>query len=98
MEWQGVWWDALVFFDCCPKAVADGYICQLCDSEDRKTYSSHEALWIEHDFELFLKGVNTKLAPAGLLALHGEQNSSTWAKLVNESNPEAMVTMQVWLP
>ncbi len=77
VEWQGVWWDALVFFECCPEAVADGYICHICDSEDRKTYSSREALWIEHDFELFLEWVNTKL--------------------VNEPNPEAMITVPVWL-
>lgn len=70
VEWQGVWWDALVFFECCPEAVAcGGYICHLCDSEDRKTYSSREALWIEHDFELFLEWVNTNLAPAQWLAL-----------------------------
>lgn len=86
-----------MFFECCPEAVADGYICNLCDSEDRKIYSSREALWIEHDFEHFLEWVNANLAPAHWLALHGEPNFSTWAELVNEPHPEAMVTVPVWL-
>gem|GEM_PF-4139998 len=38
-------------------------------------------------FELFLKWVDTKLAPARWLALYGEPNSSIWAELVNEPNP-----------
>lgn len=86
-----------MFFECYPKAVADGDICNLCDSEDRKIYSSREALWIEHDFEHFLEWVNANLAPAHWLALHGEPNFSTWAELVNEPHPEAMVTVPVWL-
>ena len=97
VEWQGVWWDALVFFECCPEAVADGYICHLCDSEDRKIYSSREALWIEHDFELFLEWVNTKLAPSHWLNLHGELNACTWAELANDSNPKAIANERVWL-
>ena len=38
VDWQNTWWDALVFFESCPEAVADGYICDLCESDGRITY------------------------------------------------------------
>jgi len=101
VEWQGEWWDALIFFESCPEAVANGYVCHLCESDSQKTslskiYPSREALWIAHEFEPFLEWVNTKLVPAHWLALYGEANSGTWVKLVSEPNSEAMITVPVW--
>ena len=95
--WQGTRWDTLVFFESLPKAVSDGYICNLCDSDERTIYPSRETLWINHDFEPFLEWVNTELTPTRWLALHGEVNSCTWAKLINEPDPEALVTAPIWL-
>jgi len=85
-----------VFFESLPEAVSDGYICRLCASDERITYPSREALWIDQDFEPFLEWVNTELTPTRWLALY-EANSSTWAELVSQPNPEAMTTVPVWL-
>lgn len=97
VEWQNTWWDALVFFESWPEAVSEGYICTFCESDGRITYPSREALWINHDFEPFLEWVNTELTRTRWLALYGKPDHSTWAELVSEPNPEALVTVPIWL-
>ena len=97
VEWQNTWWDALVFFESWPEAVSEGYICTLCEPNERTTYPSREALWINDDFEPFLAWVNAELTPTRQLALYGKPNHSTWAELVTEPCPDALITMPVWL-
>ena len=95
VEWQNTRWDSLVFFESLPEAVSDGYICRLYYADERITYPHREALWIDQDFEPFLEWVNTELTPTRWLAL-SEANSSTWAELVSQPNPEAKTTVPVW--
>jgi hypothetical protein len=97
VEYQGVWWDTLIYFESNPKAVADGYLCTLCDAEFQKIYPSREALWIEHDFEPFLDWVNKELTSTRWLALDGALNEATWAKLVDQPDPESAINFPVWI-
>ena len=96
VEWQSIWWDALVFFESSPEATLNGYICHLCEVEGRTTYPSREALWIAHDFEPFLEWVNTELTPTRWLVLNGEADAGTWARLANEPDPESAFNLPVW--
>lgn len=98
VDWMGDNWDVLIYFESIPTKVAMGYQCRLCLGEDVTVYPSREALWIAHDFECFLHWVNHTLLPAKWLAISGQQNEMTWAKLVEDPNQvNDTIYLPVWL-
>jgi hypothetical protein len=88
---------SLILFEAYPR----GYVCILCKPEERKIYSSLEAVWIDHGFEECLNWVNSKLKKSRWLALyqvnHHGLASTTWVKLVEEPDQEAKVNLSVWV-
>lgn len=99
VDWQSTCWDLLTCFEfeAIPEPTEGGYRCKLCSPEFQKIFPTREALWIDHEFEPFLEWVNTVLLHARWLALYGEADSGTWAKLVDEPDPEAAATVPVWV-
>jgi hypothetical protein len=75
-----------------------GYYCALCIPEYRTYYACREALWQAELFEPFLDWLNNKLFPAIWLGLYQGKGGGTWAELLNETDPEALVLLPVWLP
>jgi hypothetical protein len=98
VDWQGENWDFLIFFETVPEHKADGYHCSLCiDEYAQITYSSREDLWQDHLFQPFLEWFNEYLVPARWLGLYKtDDKGCTWAKLLNEPDPEAFQLLPVW--
>lgn len=98
VEWQGIYWDSIIYFEAYPVAIDGGYHCSLCDAEHQKLYASKETLWIEHAFESFLEWVNTELVTARWLAIcGGPECGVTWVEFVEQPNQDAVATVPVWL-
>ena len=77
----------LISLDASPRKNAEGYVCELCMTEQPQVFASRPALWQDHLFEPFLAWVNTALYPATGLVLSGGINQGfTAAKLVAESH------------
>jgi hypothetical protein len=86
VDWEGSNWDLILNLDCEPVRRADGYICDLCPPEDRKVFSSREALWRDHLFEPFLEWINEQLAQADVIGLSGSPGEGmTRATLLRSS-------------
>ncbi len=81
-------WDILLDLDAEPKRVpGGGYICDLCPPEARRVFPDRPALWTDHLFEGLLEWVNDSLARAKWLALHGDPETATWARLLPDGDP-----------
>ena len=79
---QGLTWDALYSIEVMPSPTEGGYHCKWYYPEFQQVYISREALWANEGFELLLKIVNEKLAPAKWLALFlFSPCTSSWAEL-----------------
>lgn len=83
-EWGGRYSDILADFDAYPSHVPGGYVCKLCDPEDREVFQSLEAFWRDHIFERFLSWVNSKFAGARWLHLLDTECGSTGASLYTD--------------
>lgn len=84
--WNGTFWDMLQCFEAIPKRVPGGYVCNLCPEHDRSIYPSREAIWRIEIFEPFLAWVNDDLANAEAVAVSGDPDRTTWARLVEGAN------------
>ena len=80
-------WDILLDLDAEPKRVPGGYICDRCFPEAQRVFADRPALWTDHLFEGLLEWVNDSLARAKWLALHGDPESATWARLLPGDDP-----------
>ena len=87
VDWNGTTWDFLLWLDAAPINSVNGYVCTSCEPEQRTVFRDRESLWRDHLFEPFLHWVNTRLAPAKWLALHGAAERSTAAALLTERAP-----------
>lgn len=83
-------WDLLLSREAEPRrARSGGVFCDSCFPEARRVFPDRPALWVDHLFELFLEWVNDNLAKAKWLALHGDPDFPTWARLLpNDDNTE----------
>lgn len=97
VEWNGTTWDYLLWLDAAPLKSGDGYVCDACEPAQRIVYRDRESMWRDHLFEPFLNWVNTSLAPAKWLALHGVPDRSTSATLLMEK-PEPLASEQTCIP
>lgn len=62
-----------------------GYVCMLCDPDDRTVYRTRTEFWRQHLFERFLVWVNEKLAPAHWIRLSSiDGGKATWARLIRD--------------
>ena len=76
-------WDFLLSLEAEPRqARGGGVFCDLCLPEARRVFADRPALWVDHLFEPFLEWVNDNLAKAKWLALHGDPDFATWARLL----------------
>ncbi len=82
VEWDGVGWDMLRYFETYPMRILGGYVCSECPEDDRPVFPSREALWCAEVFEPFLEWVNHDLAGAAALSISGTPGRATWARLV----------------
>lgn len=96
VDWQGSYWDSLIFFETWPISVSGNYLCALCKPEYIETFASREALWFDHTFEPFLEWVNAELTQKHWLTLDCSPKSSTWAHLESEPNPQSALNVPVW--
>lgn len=94
--WQGQCWDLLCSFESSPSPVTGGYHCLLCSPENRRIFSSRDALWTNEVFEPFLNWVNETLAPANWIVLYDSEGATT-AKLC-AVQPEARANFVAVLP
>ena len=62
-----------------------GFYCMLCKPDARTVYASRYALWRNEVFEPFLEWVNSDLAHAQRLGIHGRWGSS-WAELLRDES------------
>ena len=82
INWQGLTWEPLYSIEVMPSPTVGGYHCKWYYPEYQQVYISREALWANEVFELLLKIVNEKLAPAKWLALFlFSPCTSSWAEL-----------------
>lgn len=88
-DWQGQTWDLLLSLDVLPWRARSGYICELCQAEERTIFPNLEALWRDHLFEPLLTWVNTRLAMSDALDLYGSPSSgSTHAELLSRHDTQ----------
>ena len=81
-------WDLLFNVDAEPKRIpAGGYLCDLCPADARRVFADRPALWTDHLFEGLLEWVNDSLARAKWLALYGDPDTATWARLLPGDDP-----------
>jgi hypothetical protein len=75
--------DLLLSLEAEPRqARGGGVFCDICLPEARRVFPDRPALWVNHLFEPFLDWVNDNLAKAKWLALHGDPDFATWARLL----------------
>lgn len=86
-DWQGACWDLLICFEAIPELTRNGYVCSLCNPEQRDTYTSRDQLWRKHLFEPFLTWVNDTLTKAPWIEIYGCAGRLTAVKLL-DSFPE----------
>lgn len=96
VQWQGIHWDSLIFFESIPQAKSGSYVCALCEAEYQKHYPNKTALWVDHDFEPFLEWINNQLISTRWLALYGIAEGSTWASLVDQPDCDAQTNLPIW--
>jgi hypothetical protein len=84
VEWNGIPWDTLIYFEVSPIKQGEGYVCDFCDPKQRTVFEDRESLWRDHLFEPFLLWVNTSLAPANWLVLYGTADRFTAAWFMTE--------------
>lgn len=80
-EKNGVIWDWILDYDSSIDEVEGGYVCYFCEGE-KTIYSTLEKFAIEHTFEFFLNWCNNNVATAQGLALYGDAEESSSARLV----------------
>jgi hypothetical protein len=80
-----------------PQAVADGFVCSLCEREGKHcVFQSLEALWQHHLFRPLEEWINTKLANAQAVALFRmDSDDSTRAKLIPAGKDASRPTLLV---
>jgi hypothetical protein len=82
-EYANDCWDLLLSLEAEPRqARGGGVFCDICLPEARRVFPDRPALWVNHLFEPFLDWVNDNLAKAKWLALHGDPDFATWARLL----------------
>lgn len=86
-DWQGACWDLLICFEAIPELTKNGYICSLCNPEQRATYTTRDQLWRNHLFEPFLAWVNRTLTKAPWIEIYGSAGRATAVRLLT-SLPE----------
>ncbi len=76
-------WDFLLSLEAEPRRImGGGVVCEACLPEARRVFADRPALWADHLFEPFLEWVNDNLAKAKWLALYGDPDYATWARLL----------------
>ena len=81
-------WDFLLSVDGEPKrADGGGFFCETCPPGARRVFADRPALWADHLFEPLLEWVNGELARAKWLALYGDPERATWARLMPGDDP-----------
>jgi hypothetical protein len=85
VDYEGQNWDLILELQCEPVGVAGGYVCDMCEPEDRNVFPTREALWRDHLFEPFLEWINEKLAKADVIGLYGAPGRMTSARLLRSS-------------
>ena len=87
---EGECWDLIVDIGLAESRSEHGYTNLFYLPEARVYYPDRHALWLGEVFQPFLEWSNATLAKANWLALYEISNrGSTWAKLLNEADPEA---------
>ena len=77
--------DIIVDIEGYPLRTPLGYVCILCDPDDRTVYRTRREFWRQHLFERFLVWVNEKLAPAHWIRLSSiDGGEATWATLIRD--------------
>lgn len=79
---NGLNWDTLQWFECEPKVVSGGVVCDLCDPAEQLVYATHCALLHDHLFEPLEEWIEAKLFPAYAIGLGQSDGGSTWAGLL----------------
>jgi hypothetical protein len=82
ITWEDDNWDVIKWFESRPRRVPNGYVCDLCVPGKQTISPSREALWLDHVFEPLRDWVNNALASADAVAVSGDPDGGTWAKLV----------------
>jgi hypothetical protein len=80
-EKNGVIWDWILDYDSSIDEVEGGYVCYFCEGE-KTVYPTLEDFAIDHTFEAFLTWCNENIATAQGLALYGDVEESSSARLV----------------
>jgi hypothetical protein len=77
--------DTIADIEAHPQHTPLGYVCTLCDPDDRTVYRTRREFWRQHLFERFLVWVNEKLAPAHWIRLSSIAHAgATWATLIRD--------------
>ena len=89
-------WDLILVLEAFPERTRTGVVCSQGAHNERRVFASREDLWRDHLFELLLRWVNDKLAPAVAIALF-EYDGITQAKLVISPKESAKATKTIAL-
>jgi hypothetical protein len=88
INWNGINWDVIRWFEVFPKRVPGGYVGDFIVQDDSPIHPSRQELWRKEIFEPFFAWVNNDLARANAIAVSGDPSLSTWARLVSSTERE----------
>lgn len=90
-------WDRVIAFNAYPELTNQGYYDTFTQPGYCIFYNRRELLWQAEMFDPFMNWLNNKLMSAKWLGLYGAKGSCIWAELIAEPDPEALVSLPVWL-
>lgn len=85
--WKGEYWDDMLWNDISLKRTGNGYVCNMCEPDERKLYSTREELWRDHMFEVLLRWVNNRLIKSPWIEIYQEEGCTS--AMLRESLPDS---------
>jgi len=86
--------DLLIWQDVSVQKIESGYICQLCQEDNRKLYKTREHMWTEHLFEPLLLWINKSLMSAHWLII---DKGEYWCSArLNKESDEKYSSILLW--
>ena len=83
VQYQGYNWDGLICIDIDVQKNEKGFYCSICEEDKREYFQTEKELYTEHSFKDFLELSNETISENSFLAIYGDLQNYSYAKIVN---------------